>query len=289
MKRARQNKKTKQTRKPSSNLPPPKVPFIEHWYELRRRLFYIGLSILAWSIAAYTVQQHIIALLLRPAHGQSFVYTSPLGGIDFLFRVSLYTGIIFSIPVIVYQLLKFISPLMKEESARFIALGSITSGLFAAIGMTFGYYIGLPAALHFLLHQFITGQIKPLITLQSYMSFVMVYMVGAAMMLQVPLLIIFINRIKPLKPSSLFHYERWVILAAFVISGLMNPTPNLLDQLMVAGPIIVMYQVGIGAVAFINRPRRPKHVQALFEQDQTVQAERLVIAQSAQSLQDLYE
>lgn len=255
---------------------------MEHLHELRRRLFYIALSVVLWSTAVYAVQQHVVNVLLKPSHGQNFVYTSPIGGIDFLFRVCIYSGIILSIPVIVYQVLRFLEPVMKNGSFSFIAWGSALSGLLAIIGMLIGYFVGLPAAMHFLLHQFTTSQIKPLITVQSYMSFVMVYMVGAALMLQVPLLLIFINRIKPLKPSTLFHYERWVILLAFIMAGLMNPTPNLLDQLVVAGPIILMYQVGIGIIALVNRPRWPDHVQKLFEEDKRAQAKRFERSRSLQ-------
>jgi sec-independent protein translocase protein TatC len=252
---------------------------MEHLRELRRRLLYIAIAVIAWSSAAYAVQQRIVNILLKPSHGQSFVYTSPIGGIDFLFRVCLYTGLIVSIPVIVYQLLKFLSPLM-DGSDSFIVWGCIASGALAVAGMVFGYFMGLPLALHFLLHQFMTPQIKPLITVQSYMSFVMVYMVGAALMFQVPLFLIFINRIKPLKPSKLFHYERWVILLAFVVAGLMNPTPNIFDQLMVAGPIILMYQAGIAIIALTNRPRWPGRAYELFEEDLHLQAERLERARS---------
>jgi sec-independent protein translocase protein TatC len=255
---------------------------MEHLRELRRRLFYVALSVIIWSSAAYAVQQHIVNVLLKPSRGQDLVYTSPIGGIDFLFRVCLYTGLILSIPVIVYQLLKFLAPLMTDSSSRFIMLGCLISGILALSGILFGYFMGLPLALHFLLHQFMTPQIKPLITVQSYMSFVMVYMVGAALMFQVPLFLIFINRIKPLKPSRLFHYERWVILLAFIVAGLMNPTPNLLDQLMVAGPIILMYQVGIGIIALTNRPRWTTQTRELFEEDLRLQAERLERARTLQ-------
>jgi sec-independent protein translocase protein TatC len=195
--------------------------------------------------------------------------------VDFQFRLSLYVGIIASIPIIVYQLLRYIEPLINKASARFIAWGSAVSGVLALGGVAFGYFVGLPAAMNFLLHQFVTLQIKPMLTIQSYMSFVMVYMLGSAMLFQLPLILIFINRIKPLKPSKLFHYERWVILLAFVLSGIMNPTPNLLAQLIVAGPIIVMYQVGIGIIAYLNRKRRPAHVEKLLEKDRALQAERL--------------
>ena len=251
------------------------LPFIEHLHELRRRLFYVAVSVGIWSLAAYAIEHQLVKWLLRPAHGQNFIYTSPLGGVDFLFRLSLYIGIIISIPVIVYQILRYIEPLINKATSRFIAIGSAASGILALAGVAFGYFIGLPAAMNFLIHQFVAIQIKPMLTIQSYMSFVMVYMLGSAMLFQLPLILIFINRIKPLKPSQLFHYERWVILLAFVLSGLMNPTPNLLAQLIVAGPIIVMYQVGIGIIAFLNRKKQPARVERLLAQDRAVQAERI--------------
>lgn len=241
-------------------------PFIEHVRELRRRLLYVALSVISFSLLAYTVQQSIVGLLIRPSHGQQFIYTSPIGGVDFLFRVCLYLAFIVSIPVIVYQALRYVQPLISVGSRRFIAFGSIASAILAAIGIVFGYCIGLPAALHFLLHQFLSPDIQPMITIQSYLQFVMVYLVGSALLLQLPLIVLLINKIKPLKPSRLFHYERWVILGAFVMSGLMNPTPRIMDQLLVAGPLILMYQVAIGLVAIINR-KHGRAVQRSFEAD----------------------
>lgn len=275
MKRARSKAKTRSKNKlrstPVQGEQTRALPFIEHVHELRRCLFYVALSVGLWAAVAYVFERHIVAALLKPARDQQFIYTSIGGGIDFLFRVCLYTGVAASIPVIVFQILRYVQPLLKHEAARFIAWGSLISGVFALAGVLYGYFWGLPAALHFLLHQFVTAQIRPLVTIQSYMSFVTVYMLGSAMLFQVPLLLVFINRIKPLKPQKLFHYERWVILLAFIGSGLMNPSPNIFAQLLLAGPIILMYQVGIFVVWFINRePAKRKvslEVSALLERD----------------------
>lgn len=251
-------------------------PFIEHVYELRHRLFWVMVSVGVVGALTYAVQQHVVNLLLRPAKGQQFIYTSPGGGIDFLFRICIYTGIAFSTPVIVYHLLRYLEPLIREDALRFIVIGSIASGVLAVAGIIFGYEIGLPKVLTFLLHQFVTQQIRPLVTIQSYMSFVMVYMVGSALLFQIPLVLIVLNRIKPLKPRNLFRYEKFVIGGSFIAAGLMNPTPNLLSQLVVAGPMIAMYQIGIGIIWVVNRrARRPKHVLKLLERDAEVQASRL--------------
>ena len=257
-----------------------KQPFIEHVQELRRRLYYVALSVILWGCIAYAVQMQLTNLLLLPSHGQKFIYTSPGGGLDFLFRVCIYGAIIMSLPVIAYNLLRFCEPIIKNKSSVFIWAGTISSGLLALTGMAFGYFLGLPAAIEFLMHQFTTVQIQPLVTIQSYLNFVVVYMVGSALLFQLPLIILIINRIKPLKPKQLLHYERWVIVIAFVAAALINPTPNPLILCMVAAPFILMYQVSIIMVAFINRPKKVKYAEQLTQYDQDMQTYRKTIAHS---------
>src|SRR5579859_85176 len=264
--------------------PNQKLPFVEHLYELRKRLVFVALSVGLWATATYFVQQQVVAALLKPAHNQQFIYTSVGGGIDLLFRVCIYVGIALSIPVIVYQLLRYLQPIIPRNAARFIAWCSVASGVLALGGMGFGYFIGLPAALHFLLHQFTTNQIHPLLTIQSYIGFVTIYLFGSALLFQLPLILIIINRIRPLKPQKLFRFERWVILAAFIGGGLMNPSPRLQDQLLLSGPVIFTYQLGIFIVWLVNRRHaRPPTVARLIEQDQTARRERLERFKAAQA------
>jgi sec-independent protein translocase protein TatC len=241
--------------------------FADHLLELRKRLFYVAGRVLFFSTVAYFVQQQLVHLLLTPAHNQHFIYTSPGGGITFLFEVCTYVGIAMSIPVFVYQLLRFIEPVMSDNRRQFVLKMGCSSVFLAAIGLIFGYAIGLPAALHFLGHQFTTNQITPLFTIQEYMSFVTVYLIGSALIFQLPLVILFINHIKPLKPNRLLHFERYVIAAAFIISMVMAPTVNIIDQLVLAGPIIVTYQVAILLVMLTNRKRNSRLAKLLAQDD----------------------
>ncbi len=250
-------------------------PFIEHLHELRKRAIYVAISIVCFGTLAYFVQQSIVDLLLRPAHGQRFIYTSPGGGISFLFEVCIDVGLVLSLPVIVYQLLRFLEPLLDAETRRLIFRSTMVSAVLGALGVAFGYQLGLPLALHFLGHQFTTTQIDPLFTISEYMSFVTIYLAGSALLFQLPLILVIINRIKPLSPRRLLGAERWVIAGAFIIAMLMAPTVNIIDQLVIAGPMIFAYQIGIGLVWWTNRrPHRPKHIETLLEQDRMKQETR---------------
>lgn len=274
----------------AKNQPPrphQKIAFIEHVHELRKRLFYVATSVGIFSILAYCIEHRIIAILLKPARDQEFIYTSPGGGIDFLFRVCLYTGIACSIPVIIYQVLRYLEPLIKDATKRMVLWGSLASGILAIAGIVFGYFLGLPSGLDFLLNQFHTSQITALITIQSYMSFVMMYLLGSAMLLQVPLILLFINRIKPLKPSKLLSlsYQRWVILFAFISSAIINASPQIMAQLMVAGPVILSYEIGVGIIWYVNRHRpAPDAIRTLRDNDEALRAQRQARAANSKTV-----
>jgi sec-independent protein translocase protein TatC len=272
------NKKLKKQAKHTAakaNLESDKIPLIEHIHELRRRFFYIAACVAVGSMIAYGLERQIVDLLLRPSHGQHFIYTSPLGGMNFLFGVCLDIGLVVSTPVILYHVLSFIRPVMKGTTRKFLLVSSLSAGVAALVGVVFGYFIGLPSALNFLLHQFTTVQVRPLITIQSYMSFVALYLFGSALMFQLPLIMFIINRIKPLKPQGLFKYERHLIVCAFIVAFIMNPTPNVVDQMLVVVPLIIMYQLGIGLIWFVNRSQETPLVQDLRSKDIARQEERM--------------
>ncbi|HSD55645.1 MAG TPA: twin-arginine translocase subunit TatC [Candidatus Saccharimonadales bacterium] len=253
-----------------------KIPFIEHVYELRKRLFYIAISVGIFGGLAASIQPKLTALLLAPAGKQQFIYTSPGGGFDFAFRLCLYAGIAVSIPVIVFHLLRYLQPLVKKQNMRFIYKASIWSGVLACLGILFGYFIGLPAGLHFLLQGFSSKQIQALISIQSYLSFVMVYLLGSALLFQIPLALISVNRIKPLKPAKLLKQTRWVILIAFVLGAIISPSPDIRNQAILSGPIIAMYELSVLMIWIINRKNtRPKKVRDLLQKDAEAQATRL--------------
>lgn len=276
MKRAKKQpaKSTSQTSNRQSDAQ--RKPFIEHVHELRKRIIYVALAVLVGGGFAYSIQNTLVDILIKPAGSQQFIYTSPGGGFTFLFNLALCVGIAFAIPVIVWQLLRYLQPLMKQGAMRFIAWGSIASATLAFAGIAFGYFFGLPASMHFLLGQFSTNtQVDALITIQSYMSFVLMYLVAAALLFQVPLIMILINRIKPLKPRGLMKFQRWFILIAFVLGAVISPSPDIQNQAMLSVPMIIMYQLGIIIVWISNRKlRKAEKVRALLQKDEEARASR---------------
>ncbi|TAN10763.1 MAG: twin-arginine translocase subunit TatC [Rhizobiaceae bacterium] len=234
----------------------PRQSFAEHMQELRQRLTYVLLALVAGSVAGYLLHKPLLHILAAPLNQQLY-YTSPLGGFNALIKISVLFGVVLAVPVAMYQLAKFLAPAFRTPDRLRPLLFVLASLLLAIAGIATAYFISLPAALHFL-SQVSGSEIKPFIVVNDYLNFVLAYLVGFALLFQVPLVMLFINRIKPQRPRKLMSYQRWVILTSFVLAAILTPTPDPFNQTLMAAPMIVLYQVGVLAVWVQNRRQR-KH------------------------------
>jgi sec-independent protein translocase protein TatC len=241
---------TSQTRAPAE---PP--TFLEHVIELRTRLFWVIAFLLVASSVGYGLQHQIIRVLVRPLGNHQLYYLTPIGGLAFIFKISFYFGIVLSVPIIVYHIYRYCEPLMPPHRKRSVLRYFIFSILLAASGVSFAYFVSLPAALHFLTG-FNIDHITAMLTVDSYMSFVTMYLLGAAALFQIPLVLLIIDNITPLKPGGLMKYQRHVFLIAFILAAIVSPTPDMFNQTLLAVPIIFMYQVGVTLIWWKSRRRR---------------------------------
>jgi len=202
------------------------------------------LALIAGAAIGYAIQDQVIAFLMAPLGGQQLVYLTPIGGFNFIFKVSLYFGIGLSIPIIMYQLYRFLEPLMDPKRKRSVVFYALASIVLALAGASFAYFASLPAALHFLTG-FNIKNVTAMLTVDSYLAFIITYLLGFAALFQIPLILMIINTIKPLPPKKLMGFQRFVILAAFIVAAIISPTPDITNQTILALPIILMYQVGV--------------------------------------------
>jgi len=237
---------------------PAELPtFLDHIHELRRRLFWVVGAILVTSAGAYPFLDTILSVLTAPLGGQQLYYLTPIGGFSFSIKICFYVGIIVAVPIIMYHLYRYIEPLMGKQLRRSAVFYVGVSALMAAIGILFAYFVSLPGALHFLTGMDLKN-IQAMLTVDSYLTFVMTYLLGAALLFQIPLVLSITNHMTPLKPSKLMKAQRFVVVGAFIIAAIISPTPDIMNQLLLAVPVIVMYQIGVLTVWLQNRSRAKK-------------------------------
>lgn len=231
-------------------------PFLEHVQELRGRLAWSVVALLIGTTIGYFLKDQLLLLLVAPL-GKTLYYTSPGGGFSLIIQLCIGFGIIFAVPVLIFHLIRFLSPVLPGYSLRFLVAILVSSCLLIGLGVTFAYFISLPAALYFL-NEFSNDQIQALISTDTYMSFVAIYLAGFALLFQLPLLLLIVNSITPLQPKKLLALTKWVVLASFVAAAIITPTPDPFNQVIMAGPIIVLYIVSILLIKILNRKRRPE-------------------------------
>lgn len=233
----------------------PALPtFADHLQELKGRLFWIAVAFTVASAAAYPFFGTIVHVLTKPIGDQKLYYMTPGGGLAFILKVCMYVGVIAILPVLVYHLYKFVAPVMTKNRARSVVRYTTASVVLALGGIAFAYFVTLPAAIQFLTNINI-DQVSSMITIDSYMSFVIGYVIAGAILFQLPLIMLMINSITPLPPGKLMSFQRHMIVASFVVAAIVSPTPDVVNQTILAAPMVVMYQLGIVAVWLRNRNR----------------------------------
>ena len=243
-------------------------PFRKHLSDLRTTFIYCAAILIAFCVLGYLLHKQLFVFITKPLQQQLY-YTSPAGALSSIFKLSLLFGLVVSLPLVLHQIYRFIGPSLPKQ-LRYKTLRTVFLSTFlAVVGVATAYWINLPATLHFLT-SIGDDNIKPLITANEYINFVFNYLVGFAILFQLPLIMLLINRVKPQKPSGLMRYQRHVILWSFVAAAVITPTPDPLNQTMVALPIIGLYQLSIVMILVINwRARKlvPENAVTYVEQE----------------------
>ena len=225
--------------------------FLEHLLEIRLRLLIYILTLVITSIISFYFYPLILRFMLLPLN-QKLFFTSPAGGLDLMIKLSLLSGFIFSLPMFLYQLLRFIEPSLSKNISLKIITIIVSSFALTILGLSFAYLIGLPAALYFL-SSFGSDQIQSLITTNEYFTFVSRYLLGFALFFQLPLIIFFINEFYKISVSTLLKFQKIVIVLSLIVAAILTPTPDFLNQIIMASPLIVLYYFSIAVIHFSNR------------------------------------
>ena len=230
----------------------PSLTFHDHVQELRRRLAWLVLTIGGGAVTGYVFRAPIVRFLQHPL-GEPLFYTSPAGSFNFILKVSTTVGIVAALPLIVYHLIRFLEPALPVPIKRSLVIKVIASStILALLGLAFGFFIMIPMSLHFF-STYSSATIKPLISVDEYLSFVLGLLATFAAVFQIPLVVLFINRIKPIPPKRMLRYQRHIVVGAFVIAVILPFTYDPVSQFVMAVPIVFLYYLSIILVWVANR------------------------------------
>ncbi len=241
----------------------------DHLRELGNRFIFSLLALVAVSTAMFFIYPTILDFLRAPL-SQTLYYDSPAGSLAFILKICMIGALAITMPILVYNIVMFIRPAFAGKiSRKQINTVSLFSGFLALSGMAFGYYIILPESLRFFSGFQVNG-IQALISADNYLNFITNIFLTFILVFQIPLIISFINRIKPISPSKLLKGEKWVVLGSVIIGLIVPFSYDLVTSLIISLPIIVLYNISfIIIVAHNSRANKKASRQLAFEQRKT--------------------
>jgi sec-independent protein translocase protein TatC len=227
------------------------MTIFEHLDELRTRLIIAGLGTAAGMIIALVfLTWPVMGLLSQPPSlfGQpvelKLVALRPTETFVTFMKVSLATGVALAMPVIVSQVLLFILPALHKHERRylFIAIPFVT--LAFAAGLAFSYFLVIPFAVRYLLGFGAPG-IEAMWSIEEYLSFITALMFWIGVSFETPIVLFFLAKLGVVDVTTLGRYRKYALIGSFIIAAIITPTPDPVNQAIVAIPMYLLYELGI--------------------------------------------
>jgi len=245
---------------PEEGLDSSKAPLLDHLIELRRRLLWSFATLAVTFAACLYFARPIFGFLVQPliAAGQHrLIYTAVFEAFFVEIKVAFFAALMISFPIIASQLWLFVAPgLYAKEKRAFLPFLLLTPFLFLT-GAALAYYVAMPLALHFLLgYQGNIGGIQQtaLPGVGNYLDFSTRFIFGFGVAFLLPVLLMLLERAGLVTRQQLKRGRRYAIVVAFVIAAVLTP-PDVVSQLLLAVPLVLLYEVSLVAIWFTERRR----------------------------------
>ena len=228
------------------------MTFFQHLEELRTTLVRMIVVAGVASIAGWFVSEHMLALLIPPELGQVH-YFGPTEGFMIRFKVSLVVGILVAMPLLLLQIWSFVAPGLFQHEKRLLLPILLSSTLLFYLGLGFSYVLVVPRMVDFFL-SFSAATVRPIINVTQYFSFVAKFCLAFGLVFQIPVVIVLLAWFGLVTPRQLWAQWRYGVVAIFVLAAWLTP-PDAVSQLMMAGPMILLYLAAIGIAFLVGRRR----------------------------------
>ncbi|MFZ7102339.1 MAG: twin-arginine translocase subunit TatC [Peptococcaceae bacterium] len=236
------------------------APIMEHLEELRKVLIKSFIALIVGTIISYGfLLDKIMAIVVGPLEslGQELVFLGVTEGFFTQLKVAFFAGVILASPVIIWQILSFILPaLYSYEKKLFFPL--FFSGILLFVGgIVFGYMFVLDLGLKILLINF-SGGLTPMISVSKYVSFVISFLLPFGIVFEIPIITYTLTKLGIVTPNYLRKNRRYVIFIMFILAAVLSPGPDIVAQLFLALPMIILYELSIIISVLIYRKKQKR-------------------------------
>ncbi|ULJ68333.1 twin-arginine translocase subunit TatC [Wielerella bovis] len=233
-------------------------PLVEHLLELRRRLVWTIVGIALCFLVAVPFAQNLYAWVAQPLmsvlpQNTSMIATDVVAPFFVPLKVALMAAFLVSLPHTLYQIWAFVAPALYQNEKRLIAPLILSSLILFAIGMAFCYFLVFPIVFKFFASMTPSG-VNMATDIDKYLSFVLGMFIAFGMTFETPVAVVLLHRMGVISLAQLQVARPYVIVASFVIAAVVTP-PDVLSQMMLAVPMLLLYETGLLACRII-KPRQ---------------------------------
>ena len=231
-----------------------KMPFLEHLEELRWTLLRSLVSIFLAAVICFIFSKQIVDFLRWPGpEDLKLIYLSPTEGFMIYIKVALFSGLVVALPYVSYEFWRFVVPGLLEKERKLVPPIVFFTVFCFALGGAFAYLLIIPFGLKFLLG-FQTEYLEATIAIGKYLGFVVTLILVFGVVFELPVLSFFLSKIGLLTPEFLRSKRRYGIVTIFILAAFVTP-PDIMTQLMLAGPLIILYEISIWVSAVVVRKK----------------------------------
>ncbi|WP_443971737.1 twin-arginine translocase subunit TatC [Sphingobium sp. CR28] len=238
-----------------------KAPLLDHLIELRKRLIICVWALFLSGAVCFYFSDKLFAFLVHPLKeafgdgGGRLVYTKLYEAFFVQLKVALFGAFFCSFPIIANQLWMFVAPGLYAKEKRALLPFLLATPMLFIMGAALAYYVVMPTAFHFFLgFQGDAGglDVEALPSTDSYLSLVMQFILAFGISFLLPVLIMLLNRAGIVSRAQLVSVRRYMIVAAVALAAVLTP-PDVVSQLMLAIPLILLYEIALIAIWFTDR------------------------------------
>jgi len=223
----------------------------DHLEELRNRLIVCVVFIfIASGLSYWLLVKPVIDLIAKPV-GKQLIFLTPTEAFMVYIIVAFFCGIFLSSPVVLFQIWRFVAAGLTKREKMYVLIYAPFSFLLFISGAYFCYAVIMPVTIKFLLG-FNTESLTPMITLRSYVSFVGSMLLGFGLVFEMPVVILFLTELGLLNPKTLRKQRKYAILIIFIVAAIMTPSPDVISQLLMAFPMLFLFELSIWLSVFVN-------------------------------------
>jgi sec-independent protein translocase protein TatC len=238
---------------------PDEMSFLEHLEDLRVRLFRSFISIFVAVIPTYFFSKEIFRFLARPLTqfmpgGEKLAFRTLTEPFMLYIKVSFLAALFAVSPYVFYQLWKFVAPGLYQKEKKYVVPFVISTSIFFLGGAAFAYYVAYPFACKFFLD--LGSEFKPMITVDDFFGLTVKMLLGIGLVFEMPILILFLAKMGVVTSRWMVKNFKYAFLVIFIIAAVITPSPDMINQTILAVPMVVLYVIGILVAFFFGKEKK---------------------------------